>query len=75
MKVASLISKLGGVSAVAGALTKLSGKEVTTGTVYRWRDRETISYRWRPLMAELLASRGVKVPPELAMFAPRQAAE
>lgn len=75
MKIAKLIDKLGGVSTVAGELSNLAGKPVSSGTVYRWRDRDTVSFRWRPLVAQLAANKGVKLPADLAMFQPRGSAE
>lgn len=76
MKVKTLITKLGGAPAVAKALSAhIEPKTVSAGTVYRWCDRGTISYRWRPLMAQVVAAHGLTLPAELALFAPSKAAE
>ena len=69
MSIAPFIKKLGKVSDVARDLSAISGLKCSPGTVYRWLDRDTISYRWRPYVARLAQSKRAKLPSILSGYA------
>ena len=68
MAIAPFIRKLGKVSDIARDLTDLAGTKCSPGTIYRWLDRDTISYRWRPFVARLAQRERVKLPTLLADY-------
>lgn len=57
------ISALGGVGAVAAALSCAEKR------VYSWIERDTIPFRHRPAVLALAASKKIQVPKELAQWA------
>lgn len=61
-----LIKQLGGGSAVAEAASA-SGFALDRNRVYRWVHDDNIPWRWRPLVAQLAAARGVALPSNFLM--------
>ena len=73
MKISTLIAKLGGAPALSRKIKDKTGKAITPGTVYRWGDRNTVSYRWRSAVALVAADEGISVPSDWIIFIPANA--
>ncbi len=57
-----ILEKLGGGTAVAERLTRLSNTVVDREAVYKWREKNSIPHRWRPFIAQLAAEAQIRLP-------------
>lgn len=59
---AELIKALGGGDTVAKAISELAGEDLDREAVYKWRELNSIPWRWRPYVVKLARKKGEKLP-------------
>lgn len=62
MRHADFIEALGGGTKVAESLAAETGEEINRDSVYQWRAKDFIPWRWRPHLIVIARREGIKVP-------------